>query len=245
MAPADRPGTDEQRAYIDMLAPGAIRGQEICGVFASVHMAVSIDETGWGESLCGGGNYYGIKGAYWGSSTYADTSECYDGETFQNVLDAQFCAYSSFEESQNHFVNKMRSQYWASVRYASTYQEACQGLYDCGYATDPRYPQKLSDIIEGWELWRYDVWPSTSRHEDPGEQEDIILTPCRPGDCGADVEALQGRLDKLGYDIGPCGVDGIYGQATRKAIEAFQKDHGLTVDGVVGVETIKAMELEG
>ena len=49
-------------------------------------------------------------------------------------------------------------------------------------------------------------------------------------------------LEKLGYDLGICGVDGDFGQATEKAVKQFQKDHGLTADGVVGEKTWAALE---
>jgi N-acetylmuramoyl-L-alanine amidase len=54
---------------------------------------------------------------------------------------------------------------------------------------------------------------------------------------------MQGALDKLGYSLGPCGVDGVYGRATKKAVAAFQKDKGLTVDGIAGSKTIAEIEL--
>lgn len=53
-----------------------------------------------------------------------------------------------------------------------------------------------------------------------------------------DVEAQQQRLRELGYLIGP--VDGRRGQQTVAAIMAFQRVHGLTVDGVVGPQTLGA-----
>lgn len=53
-----------------------------------------------------------------------------------------------------------------------------------------------------------------------------------------DVEAQQERLRELGYLVGP--VDGQRGQQTVAAIMAFQRVHGLTVDGVVGPQTLGA-----
>jgi peptidoglycan hydrolase-like protein with peptidoglycan-binding domain len=39
------------------------------------------------------------------------------------------------------------------------------------------------------------------------------------------------------YDIGPTGVDGIFGPMTLFAVKAFQKDHHLSDDGVVNGPT--------
>lgn len=43
------------------------------------------------------------------------------------------------------------------------------------------------------------------------------------------VGRVQTGLSRLGYDPGP--VDGKMGTRTRSAIEAYQRDHGLLVDG--------------
>lgn len=57
----------------------------------------------------------------------------------------------------------------------------------------------------------------------------------RKGDKGEAVRYLQETLNKVGYDCG--GVDGIFGNKTFAAVKAFQADHGLNPDGVVGVNT--------
>lgn len=56
---------------------------------------------------------------------------------------------------------------------------------------------------------------------------------------GPDVLAVQERLAQLGYDPGP--LDGIYGTQTESAVRAFQSDHGLLVDGIVGPQTYRAL----
>jgi hypothetical protein len=51
------------------------------------------------------------------------------------------------------------------------------------------------------------------------------------------VRAIQYALQKLGYDIGPKGVDGWFGDYTLRAVKKFQKDTGITQDGIVGNQT--------
>jgi uncharacterized protein (TIGR02594 family) len=46
---------------------------------------------------------------------------------------------------------------------------------------------------------------------------------------------VQRALTALGYDPGP--LDGIRGRLTMRAVRAFQADHGLAVDGIVGPKT--------
>lgn len=52
---------------------------------------------------------------------------------------------------------------------------------------------------------------------------------------------IQQKLKDLGYYFG--SIDGIYGNATRNAVVAFQKANGLTADGVAGPKTIAALGL--
>ena len=64
----------------------------------------------------------------------------------------------------------------------------------------------------------------------------------RKGSTGPYVVECQTDLITLGYSCGPKGADGIYGTATINAVKAFQKDHGLSVDGVCGPKTWDALD---
>ena len=55
------------------------------------------------------------------------------------------------------------------------------------------------------------------------------------GSSGAAVRLAQRLLTDYGYEPGP--VDGSFGPKTKKAVKQFQKDFGLTVDGIVGPKT--------
>ena len=64
----------------------------------------------------------------------------------------------------------------------------------------------------------------------------------RRGSTGPYVIECQTDLIALGYSCGPKGADGKYGDDTIKAVKAFQKDHGLTADGVCGPKTWDALD---
>ncbi len=51
------------------------------------------------------------------------------------------------------------------------------------------------------------------------------------------VEALQQALLDAGYNIGPTGVDGVFGRNTRNAVLKYQRDNGIKQTGNVGPVT--------
>lgn len=61
-------------------------------------------------------------------------------------------------------------------------------------------------------------------------------------DAGDDVKNIQEALKQLGYDLSKYGTDGLIGSETTAAIKAFQQAKGLSVDGIVGPDTIKALQ---
>jgi putative chitinase len=60
------------------------------------------------------------------------------------------------------------------------------------------------------------------------------------GSSGPDVLTLQSTLKQLGFD--PNGVDGTFGPGTEAAVKAFQQSKGLTPDGMVGPNTMAALQ---
>ena len=64
----------------------------------------------------------------------------------------------------------------------------------------------------------------------------------RKGSTGVYVTECQNDLIKLGYSVGSTGADGKFGNNTEAGVKAFQKDHKLTVDGIVGTATWNELE---
>ena len=71
-----------------------------------------------------------------------------------------------------------------------------------------------------------------------GDRLVLLGAPHQRGD---DVATLQSALNHLGFDCGR--PDGIMGPATARALEDFQRNSGLTADGVCGVHTLRMLEL--
>jgi N-acetylmuramoyl-L-alanine amidase len=60
---------------------------------------------------------------------------------------------------------------------------------------------------------------------------------------GDDIAALQHALNQLGFDCGR--PDGIFGPATSRALIDFQRNGGLTDDGICGIKTVRMITLLG
>lgn len=64
------------------------------------------------------------------------------------------------------------------------------------------------------------------------------------GDTGDQVALMQQRLIAAGYDVGPDGADGDFGNDTLAALKQYQKDRNLGECGYFGTQTFKAMKSE-
>ena len=66
--------------------------------------------------------------------------------------------------------------------------------------------------------------------------DDSVSTLSKMGSRGDEVRRIQQKLKSMGYYTG--SVDGIYGSQTKNAVRKFQRDNGLTVDGIAGPKTL-------
>ena len=70
-------------------------------------------------------------------------------------------------------------------------------------------------------------------------QNNIVEALSKYGSRGSEVRTIQEKLKRWGYYKG--NVDGIYGSQTTAAVKSFQRKNGLTVDGIAGTNTLRAM----
>lgn len=63
------------------------------------------------------------------------------------------------------------------------------------------------------------------------------------GSTGSEVKSIQQKLSSLGYYKG--SIDGIYGSATKAAVTSFQRNCGITADGICGKTTLLYLGLGG
>ena len=118
-----------------------------------------------------------------------------------------------------------------------------------GYTVEMKgfdYDCQRNKVTKGpWTKWgmlpdsmiSYDDQPEPKPDPEPIGDRDL-----KNGDEGADVKELQRDLIELGYDCGPWGADGEFGDCTEMAVKQFQKDHNLEPTGIYDAETRAAME---
>jgi len=61
----------------------------------------------------------------------------------------------SYRDHSLFLANRSRYSFLFELK-KDDYKQWAKGLKKAGYATDPRYPQKLIDLIERYELYKYD-----------------------------------------------------------------------------------------
>lgn len=69
-----------------------------------------------------------------------------------------------------------------------------------------------------------------------GRNEESSYAVSKLGSTGDEVKSIQRKLSSLGYYKG--NIDGIYGQQTKAAVTSFQRNCGITVDGICGKQTL-------
>lgn len=77
------------------------------------------------------------------------------------------------------------------------------------------------------------------------EQTPVTNLPTlKRGNKGEYVKQLQQKLISKGYPLPRYGADGDFGAETESAVKQFQRNHGLTGDGIVGPKTWAALDGE-
>lgn len=138
--------------YINQYKDLAIEEMKRYHIPASITLAQGLLESGAGMSDLArkGNNHFGIKCHDWtGRTTYHDDDarqECF--RAYDNV-------YESYEDHSRFLARN--SRYSRLFKLSRTdYKGWARGLKECGYATNPRYAQKLIEIIELYKLYVYD-----------------------------------------------------------------------------------------
>ena len=158
--------------YINLYSGAAMQSMKTYGIPASIKLAQGILESGSGNgTLCRtANNHFGIK-----------CKEEWTGETVSHTDDAPdecFRKYHSAMESYNDHSEFLANRVYYKNLFTldkSDYSAWAKGLKKAGYATDPRYPQKLISIIERYKLYEYDQKVLGSNYQFVAKKTDEVV----------------------------------------------------------------------
>ncbi|GHC56680.1 glucosaminidase domain-containing protein [Ulvibacter litoralis] len=140
-------------AYIDSYSTIAKEEMLQYGIPASITLAQGILESGAGRGELTGkaNNHFGIKchKGWEGERVYHDDDE--SQECFRKYKDPKY----SFRDHSLFLTQRSRYQDLFKLR-KDDYKGWARGLRKAGYATDPKYPEKLISIVERYDLTKYD-----------------------------------------------------------------------------------------
>ena len=140
------------QAYIDSYSQISKEEMLQYGIPASITLAQGILESGAGRGELTGkaNNHFGIKCHGWeGDKVYHDDDEAQ--ECFRKYNDPKY----SFRDHSLFLTQRSRYQNLFKLK-KDDYKGWAKGLKKAGYATDPKYPDKLIAIIERYNLDAYD-----------------------------------------------------------------------------------------
>lgn len=141
-------GDQTPEQYIAKWKEVAVRKMKEHGIPASITLAQGLLESRNGNSILAteGNNHFGIKCTpdWTGGKVFHDDDKKNDCFRKYRSADLSFEDHSKFLE---------RPRYASLFELKPTdYKGWAHGLKKCGYATDPRYPHKLIDVIERYQL---------------------------------------------------------------------------------------------
>lgn len=211
-----------QARFINRIAPAAQQIGREYDLYPSIIIAQAALESDWGCSTLGkapNNNLFGVKG-YFARQTVAQPTTEYDeqGHKFQVV--SNFRQYASEYEALRDYAQTLEAPLYQGVHRQNTknYREATRAL--CGrYATDPEYDRKLNQLIDTYQLTKYDDQVNTSNEKaNPvpvtDSKEESKVTPI------VDKHPVQARKNDINI---PQYVPLLGGVGTAGMIEIFRR----------------------
>ncbi|MBP5944747.1 MULTISPECIES: flagellar assembly peptidoglycan hydrolase FlgJ [unclassified Pseudomonas] len=142
--------------FVNTMLPMAKEAADRIGVDPRYLVAQAALETGWGKSVMraqdgsSSHNLFGIKASsnWQGDSARAITSEFRNGAMVKET--AEFRSYASYKDSFHDLVTLLQSnnRYQEVLKSADNPEQFVRELQKAGYATDPNYASKISQIAK-------------------------------------------------------------------------------------------------
>jgi flagellar protein FlgJ len=145
-----------QQDFVNRMLPHALQASAATGVPPQLMLGQAALESGWGKReipMADGSNSFNLFGIKAGAGWHGKVAEVMTTEYKNGVASRQvekFRAYSSYDEAFKDYAGMMSS----NPRYANVLQpgnspaDMAQALQKSGYATDPKYAEKLASVMK-------------------------------------------------------------------------------------------------
>ena len=155
-------GNDTEH-YILTYYPMAVEQMHKHGIPASITLAQALLEGGAGKSdlVKNANNHFGVKAdKRWKGKSYSkwDNGKWCQFRVYKN-------AQESFEDHSTFLLSNSRYDFLFKLNIED-YKGWARGLKNAGYAEDNQYPTKLINLIEKYELYKYDSYKKNRKKED-------------------------------------------------------------------------------
>lgn len=203
--------------YIEQYKDIAVREMNQYGIPASIKLAQAILESGNGNSYLAreANNHFGIKcGGNW------------NGKSVRRADDSPndcFRVYRNPEESfrdHSEFLLRKRYERLFSLR-KDDYKGWARGLKEAGYATNPRYAELLIDLIERYELYKYDRGETYAQQEVRETKVEEIIEEKEEKQAVVPPTEIKDPVKMVIYEVKPS--DTLY---------AISRQYNVTVDQI-------------
>jgi len=208
-------------SYIERFKAVAIQEMNLYGIPASITLAQGLFESGSGNSELAkvANNHFGIKADHnWpGRIYYKDDDNPNDKFRVYNIAEDSFRDHSEFLKKKNYaFLFELDKNDYRGWAY---------GLKKAGYATNPKYPMLLINIIEKYNLDRYDAPESGIAKI---KREDRVFTQ---------IDQNIGKAVKDSI-VQSTPVDKLYTVKQGDTLYSISKRFGLTLDAIRGLNNM-------
>ena len=226
----------QAKEFISKIAPIVQKYAKMYGYHvASPIIAQACIESAYGTSSLGYKyhNYFGMKcGSSWkGKSVNLATKEEYTPGTLTNIK-ANFRVYDSMDDGIKGYFEFISTKRYENLKSAKAPKEYLELIKADGYATSSTYVNTNMSCISKWNLAKYDTLTVAQGKEIKISVVPVELPTIRQGSSGKAVAIWQILLGRQ-VNFGQLYFDEALDIQTRK----FQKDKGLVVDGIVGINS--------
>ncbi|WP_354356595.1 glucosaminidase domain-containing protein [Pedobacter sp. UYP30] len=208
-------------SYIDQFKGVAIEEMNTSGIPASITLAQGILESGSGNSDLAkyANNHFGIKctSDWRGKSYYRDDDQ--KNDCFRVYKDAR----ESFRD-HSEFLKRKRYSFLFQLD-KNDYRSWARGLKTAGYATNPKYPDMLINVIDKYQLFQYDQ-PETETQK--LVREDKVFT-----EINANIPQEKKKfapVENPPHSTGTISSDGTYTIVKGDTLYNISKRFNLSVD---------------